>query len=69
MSIQTLEFISSCSTVHGRIADASISVDEFDSMIRGQHIYKSAWAPLTDETLKCIWKVNRHAKCAVDDQL
>ena len=69
MSIQTLAFISSCSTVHGRMADASTSVDEFDSMIRGQHIYKSAWAPLTDKTLKCIRKVNRHAKYAVDDRL
>ena len=53
-SIQTLGFISYCSLVQGRMAGASTSVYEFYSMVRGQHIYKSAWTSLTDRTSKCI---------------
>ena len=30
------------------------SVYEFDNMVRGQHVYKSAWTSLTDKTSKCI---------------
>ena len=58
VSIQTLTFISycspSCSPVQGRMPSASTSVYEFDNVVRGQHVYKSAWTPLTDKTRKCI---------------
>ena len=47
-SIQTPAFIFYCSPVQGRIAGASTSVYEFDNVVRGQHVYKSAWTPLTD---------------------
>ena len=30
------------------MAGASTSVYEFDSVIRGQHVYKSVWTSLTD---------------------
>ena len=36
---------------------ASTSVHELDSVVRGQHIYKSVWISLTDwcsKTFKCI---------------
>ena len=36
------------------MAGASTSVCEFDNEVRGQHVYKSAWTPLTDKTHKCI---------------
>ena len=36
------------------MAGASTSVYEFDNMVRGQHVYKSAWTPLTDKMHKCI---------------
>ena len=39
------------------MAGASTSVYEFDSVVRGQHIYKSVWTSLTDwcsKTRKCI---------------
>ena len=36
------------------MAGASTSVYEFDSIVKGQHIYKSAWTPLTDKKHKCI---------------
>ena len=36
------------------MAGASISVNKFDSMVRGQHVYKSVWTPLTDKMCKCI---------------
>ena len=39
------------------MAGASTSVYEFDSMVRGQHVYKSVWTSLTDwysKTHKCI---------------
>ena len=43
------------------MAGASTSVYKFDSIVRGQRIYKSAWTSLTDwytKTRKCIpvWK-------------
>ena len=40
-------FISYCSPVQGRMAGASTSVYEFDSVVRGQHVYKNSWTPLT----------------------
>ena len=33
--------ISDCSPVQGRMAGVSISVYEFDIVVRGQHVYKS----------------------------
>ena len=30
------------------MAGASNSVYEFDSVVRGQNVYKSVWTPLTD---------------------
>ena len=49
-SIQIPMFIFYCSPVHGRIAGVSNTVYEFDIVIKGQHIYKSVWTPLTDKT-------------------
>ena len=48
-SIQNLAFISYCSPVQGRMAGASTSVYEFENVVRGQHVYKCAWIPLTDK--------------------
>ena len=42
-SIQIPVFISYYSPVQGRMAGASISAYEFDSVVRGQHVYKSGW--------------------------
>ena len=36
------------------MAGASASVYEFDSMVRGQHIYKSVWTSLT------VWSSKTH---------
>ena len=36
------------------MADTSTSVYEFDSVVRGQHVYKSVWTSLTDWCIKCI---------------
>ena len=39
------------------MAGASTSVYEFDSMVRGQRVYKSVWTSFTDwcsKTHKCI---------------
>ena len=70
VSIQTLAFISYWSPVQGRITGASISVYEFDSMIRGQHVYKSAWTPFTDKMYKCILQEdNKHDKYTANDWL
>ena len=50
--------------------DASTSVYEFDNVVRGQRVYKSAWTPLTDKTCKYIlWEDNEHDKYAVNDPL
>ena len=52
------------------MASANTNVYEFDNVVRGQHIYKSAWTPLTDKTCKCIlWEDNEHVKYAVNNQL
>ena len=56
-SIWTLALICYCSPVQGGMAGTSTSVYEFDSVVRGQHIYKSVWTLLTDwysKTHKCI---------------
>ena len=36
------------------MAGASTSVYEIDNVVGGQHVYKSAWTPLTNKTRKCI---------------
>ena len=36
------------------MAGASTSIYKFDNVVRGQHVHKSAWTPLTDKTHKCI---------------
>ena len=56
------------------MASASTSVYKFDSMFRGQHIYKSVWTSLTDwcsKTRKCIpvREDNECDKYAINDQL
>ena len=52
--IQTPAFIHCCSPGQGRMAGASTSVNEFDGMVTGQHVYISAWTPLTDKRHKYI---------------
>ena len=50
------------------MAGASTSVYKFDSMVRGHHIYVSAWSPLTDKTCKCILQEdNKRDKYALND--
>ena len=56
------------------MAGASTSVYEFDSVVRGQHVYKSVWTSLTDwysKTHKCIplWEHNERGKYAINDRL
>ena len=52
------------------MAVANTSVYEFDDVVRGQHIYKSVWTPLTDNTHKCILQEdNKHDKYTVNNQL
>ena len=49
---------------------ANTSVYEFDKVVRGQHVYKSAWTPLTDRTRKCILQGAKECdKYAVNNQL
>ena len=65
-------FISYCSAVKGRMADDSTSVYRFDNIVRGQHIYKSAWTPLhvIDRICKCILREDNECdKYAVNNQL
>ena len=52
----------------------STSVYEFDSVVRGQDVYKSVWTSLTDwysKTRKCIpvWEGNERDKYAIDNRL
>ena len=50
------------------MVSASSSIYKFDNMVRGQHVYKNAWTPLTDKTCKCIlWEDKKYAKYAVKD--
>ena len=56
------------------MAGASTSVYEFNSMVRGQHVYKSVWTSLTDwcsKIRKCIpvREDNEHDKYAINDRL
>ena len=48
-------------------AGASTIVYEFDSVVTGQHIYKSVWMPLTDETHKL--EDNKHGEYTINDRL
>ena len=55
------------------MAGASTSVYD-DSVVRGQHFYKSVWTSLTDQcskTRKCIpvWEDDECDKYAINDQL
>ena len=66
--------MSYCSPVQGRKAGASTSVYEFDSVVRGQEVYKSVWTSLTDwrnKTRKCILgqEDGERDKYAIDDRL
>ena len=49
------------------MAGANTGVDEFDSMVRGLHVYKTVWAPLIDEMLQCIFRkdTNKYDKYTV----
>ena len=54
------------------MAGASTSVYEFDSVVRGQYVYKSVWTSLTDwcsKTGKCIlvWEDDKLDKYAIND--
>ena len=56
------------------MAGASTSVYKFDSVVRGQHVYKSVWTSLTDwcsKTSKCIpvYEDDECDKYAVNDRL
>ena len=56
------------------MAGASTSVYEFDSVVRGQHVYKSVWTTLTNwcsKTCKCIpvREDDDHDKYAIKDRL
>ena len=52
------------------MAGASTSVYEIDNVVRGQHVYKSAWTPLTDKMHKCMLQEdNNRDKYAVNKQL
>ena len=49
------------------MAGTSTSVYQFDSMVRGQHVYKSAWTSLTDKMHNCIlYESNKCDKYAVN---
>ena len=49
-------------------ASVNTNVNEFDSMIRGQHINKSVQTPPTDKMHKCIpWEDNKCDKYAAND--
>ena len=56
------------------MAGASTSVYKFDSVVRGQHVYKTVWTSLTDwcsKTRKCIpvWEDDKRDKYAIKDRL
>ena len=56
------------------MAGASTSVYKFDSVVRGQYVYKSAWTSLTywcSKTRKCIpvRENDERDKYAINDRL
>ena len=49
------------------MAGVSTSVYKFDNVVRSQHIYRSVWTPLNDETRKFIMlEDNKHDKYTVN---
>ena len=47
-------------------ASTSYIVYEFDSVVRGHHVYKTVWTPVIDETLQVAWEdTNEHDEYAV----
>ena len=51
------------------MASDSTGVYEFDNVVRGQHVYKSVWTPLTDKTRKCILREdNESDKYTINNQ-
>ena len=65
-SIQTLGFISYCSTVQGRMAGASTIVYEFDSVVEGNTFMK-AYGLHSLTKHKILWEDNKCDKYAVND--
>ena len=56
------------------MAGASTSVYEFDSVVKGQYVYKGVWTLLTDwcsKTCKCIpvQEDDERDKYAINDRL
>lgn len=52
------------------MAGASNTVHELNSVVRGQHAYKTVWTSLTDKQSKCIMcEDNEHDKHTVNNQL
>ena len=50
------------------MADASTSVYQFDNVIRGQYVNKSAWTSLNDKIRKCMpQQDNERDKYAVNN--
>ena len=48
------------------MAGASTSVFEFDSVVRGHHVYKTVWTPTIDETLQVMQEdMNGHDEYVV----
>ena len=48
------------------MADISTSVYEFDSVVRGHHIYKTVWTQPIDEMLQVAWEdTNKHSEVTV----
>ena len=70
VSIQTLAFISYFSPVHGRMAGASTSAYEFDSMVRSQHVYNVHGLHSLTKKRKCIlWEDSKCDEYTVNDRL
>ena len=60
-----------CLLVQDRMEAASTSVYMFDGAVRGQHVCKNVWTPLTDKMCKCIMHEgsSKRDKSAVNIQL
>ena len=73
-SILTPALISYYLPVQGRMAGASTSVYEVDSVFIGQHVYKSIWSLLTDWCNKNrkwipVREDDEHDKYAINNRL
>ena len=52
------------------MAGVSTGVSKFDSVVRGQHVFKSVWTLLTNKTHKLIMlEDNKRGKYAANDRL